>query len=118
MTTKIHVKLQSCTPSNAASLLEKFDEDWKIRKEAKKKEILDQYNSSSWFFRFMFEPNWDNLSWLYYDYKLHDFLQQLTKIDKSTADMHELEVDIALWNRYTSFHRKHLGDVKILKGEC
>lgn len=117
MTTKIHVKLQSCTPSNAAFLLGKLKEDFNLRREAKTKEILDEYNSHGWIYKLLFEPSWDNLTWLYYDSALRDFLRQLTKIDKSTIELHELEVDIALWNRYTSFHREHLGDVKILEGE-
>lgn len=118
MTTKIHVKLQSCTPSNAAFLLEKFDEDWKIRKEVKKKELLDNYNSRGRVYKFLFSPDWDYLGWLPYDYGLRDFLTELSKLNKhNLGTTCELEVDIALWNRYTSFHRKHLGDVKILEGE-
>lgn len=118
MTTKIRVKLQSCAPSNAAFLLEKFDEDWKIRKEAKNKEILDDYNSRGRLYKFLFSPDWDSLSWLPYDYGLRDFLKEVSRLDKhNLGTTYELEVDIALWNRYTSFRRKHLGDVKILEGE-
>lgn len=117
MTTKIHVKLQSCTPSNAAMLLEKFKEDWETRKEAKNKKILDDYNPRSRLYKFFFGPDFDRLYWLPYDYELRDFLEELSKLDKTDFAIYHLEVDIALWNRYTSFHRKHLGDVKILKGE-
>lgn len=117
MTTKIHVKLQSCTPSNAAFLSEKFEEDWETRKEAKNKKILDDYNPRSRLYKFFFGPDFDRLDWLPYDYELRDFLEELSKLDKTDFAIYHLEVDIALWNRYTSFHRKHLGDVKILKGE-
>lgn len=117
MTTKIHVKLQSCTPSNAAFLLEKFDEDWKIRKEAKTKEILDDYNLRSRLYKFFSKPDFYPLWCLPYDYKLRDFLEELSKLDRTDFAIYHLGVDIDLWNRYTPFHRKHLGDVKILKGE-
>ncbi len=43
----------------------------------------------------MFKPDWDRLSWLHYDYKVYDFLQELAKIDRAlckiNADLNDLE---------------------------
>ena len=117
MTTKIHVKLHPDVSYNAYFLLEKLKKDHKTRVETKKKEILDDYNSRGWFYKLLLTPDFDTLHWIYYDGELNSFLEELSKLSKSNSTVHELEVDVKLWNRYIAFHVKHIGDVKTLNGE-